>query len=150
MHPLPPRKAERAREPFDSTNGESPPAEITGPGRRSPEAIALGKWAEDLGTDRNMEPFAYWAVEACDLAPAKWVRLLLEHKVKGRSGSQRAAIPLLSKILGDWRRDRRCPLEQTRASPGRDPEPGTGPQFSAEDEAYVKQSYSRTKKAPAT
>jgi hypothetical protein len=104
-------------EPFIPPVTPSPTA-IIPPGRDSAEAIAIEQWANTLGTDRNFESYGFWAREKCNYVPAAWIRALLERKVQGRSGTQRAAIPLLGHILGEWMNAGECPYLKAQPNPG--------------------------------
>jgi hypothetical protein len=119
--PTPPGgEAAPGPEPFENEAGPTTPPAIVGPGCNSPAALELEAWAGSLGLDRNHESYAYWARQACDDAPARWVRLLLERLVKGRDGTRRATLPYLATILARWRADGRCEFEVDGA-------PGGGP-----------------------
>jgi hypothetical protein len=73
---------------------------VVASGRDSADAVALESWASHLGTDRDGESYCRWARQACDYAPAAWIRALLERRVKLRT--DRVILAYLNKILGKW------------------------------------------------
>lgn len=96
-------------EPFIPPHEDSRPM-VRGPGRDSPVAIRLEKWAADFGSDPNMEPYAYWARQKCEGVPARWLYELFKEHVEGRSGPNRPTIMYLGGILRRWTAAGECPL----------------------------------------
>jgi len=75
--------------------------EIKGPGKDSPEAVALELWATALGTDPGRMAYGFWAREQCAFSPASWARSILERKVVGIGN--RPSVRVLTAIIAKWR-----------------------------------------------